>query len=739
MQRRKFISLSTLPALGAMLAACGGASTDGGDNVLLPGETEDSIIEEGVHPSELSRTPEPIRIDFAYLQEEVRGQIRASVVLGTEAQVGVPVTFYDALGNVLGTGITNDEGIAITQLPARRLVAAEAHTSSGRLYGMRFYSGDELIPTIYIDVLQSILVNVVVQLVDQYNVSMYVLQDYFRVSSNTNLLNVGHFESSVDQRMVYAEWKKSGLQLDRYIDDMAKDIIDHVDDDGYYNLRFNSNFNSDGVLKKSYQKIEMEDIVKYAGQIGISAIAKAIPIPFASDILKFAFSQFTSAIYPAAPSPFVEVRERLQEIDAKISRIEKLIIESDWKKSKQNIADEFTDFVNVKQRMNDLEVFKKTNPQNIENSLQYKQYKEALLKLSEDGAAQDKLRNAVRKFLGREHYYPAIDDLLATLKEKKFFSKNSEYIYRGYLAYFLCYQSLGYALLASSYTVRYFEQKDESKADREERTRAILRDLERELLKLNDDIARIDTKKMPERVNIDHINGTAWIGSCGIISKIVDFWPPGRKAPVERYMYQTNGRYYYDSTEENYGRGMDGWGGPVPLIELRRSNAFVNEETIKFSDWRSPTEKEFKDSFHTNAKYIGKKIDVCAYGNGFSCTSESSKAEIKAFSFFPLPSSQDITLLLPHYIRSDELAQIPTQYRRAGRAGSGGSNYYLDCTQFDLKNNGIYSRNVRNFYLGSGQNAYKFIFFPVCSLTEKNLIEYIPWLHVEAARSKYPL
>ncbi len=733
MHRRKFISFTTAPALGALLTACGGDGNQSPDG--------NTPIDAGVDPSQLSSLPDHVPVDLAFLQQETGGQIRASVVLGVQAQAGVPVTFYDAAGNILGSAVTDELGLITTAFPARRLVVAEAHTASGPLLGMRFYSGDEFMPTLYIDVLQSVFVNVITKMMGKYNVSMYVLQDYFRLPNSLNVLNIGHNASSLDQRLVHTELEKSGQSLDKYIDTLSQDIISNINNDSHYNLRFNSLYQINGFQENATLASFEEDIVQKAGKMAIDIISKASPIPFTSNLLEFAFGQFTSRIFPGGVDPFIEIQQRLQAIESKLQDLEYLIIETNWKVSRKSLSKYFTDFVNVKEHMENLRIFCKKNP-GVTTSKLHDDYEKSLLSLTANTTAEGKLNTATRIFLGRDEFSgnACLDDLLKVIQSKKFYSEEAEYKYRGYLAFFVTYQSIGYLLLASSYILRCKNEKiPESHAIE------YLEDLQRRMEEVIKSIDNIDVSPMPERVNIDHKNQLAWIGSCGLINAVIDFWPPSRKtcSNMGRAKLIINTPVYVCYASD-YGKGLDNWKGPVPSHEMKRETAHVKKETWEFGEWHSASADDFKASFYTDARRSGKKIDAYASENGFSCTSLPSKVAIKAFNNFPLPRANLVPdESLPEYFYSDGLAQIPTQYRRAGSAGSNGANYYLDCTRFDLRTQAVDSCNVRANYGTEGviavYNPSRYVFFPTCKVTNSMARKYLPWVQVAAARKSGPL
>ena len=712
MQRRTFLSFGSTPIFAGLLAACGGSGEDasvGPDDVP------------GVDPAKLSSVPDTISIDLALLQEEVGGRVRASVAVGAQAQASVPVNFYDAAGNFLGSAVTDDEGTVETDFPARRLVVAEAHTPHGVLLGMRFYSGLELMPVLYVDILQSVFVKVISHMTGRYNVSMYVLQDYFRVPSSINVLNIGHDEPLLNQTLAHSEWSTSRKPLGQYIDELAADIIDNVDDDSHFNVRFNSQVADDGLLGADLLSVD-RDFVKEAASTAVDMIATAIPFPFVSPLLSFAFGQFASSIFPSGPDPFVEVRERLRKIEARLETIETLITETNWKTARREIARQFSVFVNVNEDLSKLQAAKKRHPDDDQsNSFEFRAYKAGLLELTASGfAARNNLRNATRELFGEGEHTDggAIDYLLEVIRKKKFYSRTSEELYRHYLAYFISYQALGYLLFASSIIVRAQEE-----GESEDQVRRTLQSIQAELKEVVDRVVAHDVEPLPERINIDHAQKVAWMGSCGLIKNLRYFWPSNRQ---ECGILSPG----YPSTCQDfgYGYGQEGWAGPKPNIIFNQSAEAILQETRNFGVWRNPSKAEFEKSFFTEARYAGKKIDSYAAENGFSCFSSAAKMELKAFSNFPSKRGTGESY-------EDDLAQIPTQYRRAGYAGDNGAYYYLDCTRFDLRTNASHSRNVRNNYFNVTPRSL-YAFFPVCSVGDAKLRSHLPWLHVAEVRKK---
>ena len=712
MDRRSFLSLGSLPIASALLAACGGGSSSDAD-------LDEIIYDEGVDPATLSSVPDEFSVDTGFLLEQTAATVSASVVLGSEGVPGVEVNFYDAVGHLIGTAVTDKAGFVETDIPARRLVVAQARTPHGELLGMRLYSGLELMPVLHVDILQTVFVKVITNMVGRYNVSMYVLQDYFRVPHNMNVLNIGHDEPLLNQKLVHAEWLQTGSFLENYTENLAADIIDHIDDDSYANLRFNSRLADDSLQTPGLQFTE-EDIVRKAGGFAVDLIAKAIPLPFAAPILKFGFDQFLGKRYPGEPDPFIEVRKRLQDIEAKLETIEKLIKEMHWREARERIASHFSVFVNVFKTLKDLG---ETDPdQNQSGTYLFEKYETDLLALTDDGVAENNLHTAKRLFFGQEEFRSAsgIDKLISVIQSNKFYSGNSEELFRNYLAYFSYYQGLGYTLLACSYIVRIKNGKEP-----EEKAKSYLEYLNRELAKTNEAILAVDVAPLPERVNIDHANKVAWIGSCGLIKTIEEFWPSDRWKCLE--MIQ---RFDDDICIRGaYGEGLSGWKGPNVARQMARKDAYVSNAILEFGDWRSPSEQEFRLSFFDKAKSSSKKVNVYAAENGFSCFSRLANMELMAFSDYPANTG-----------KSQRLSKIPTRYRRAGSAGRDGAYYYLDCTGFDLETNKSGSNDVRyrynQFSRVTPPRYDPYIFFPACSVDDGKMARYLPWLTVQAARQK---
>lgn len=718
MQRRQFISLGTAPVLGAMLSACGGSDETEAIGPFKPGLGV--TIEPGVDAGSLSSVPGRITIDLAYLQEALDGQIRSSVVIGTTPQIGVPVTFYDAAGHILGSAVTDAYGMAETELPARRLVVAEAQTASGTLRGMRFYSGAELLPTLYVDVLQTVFVEVIVAMLDRYNVSMYVLQDYFRIPHGLNLFNIGHEEPLLDQRLVCQAWQRSGQLLPQYVQALSADIVDHVDDDAHVNLQFNAYLQSAGLSKQ----LPIKPIVELAGGIAIDLLSKAIPFPYASNLLKFAFGQFTAAIFPGQKQadPFIEVRQYLQAIETRLEHLDGLIKKSNWETARKDIAKNFSVFVNV---IKDLEKVQKEHdksPLSEASSKAYRDYKAGLLALTQHREAENGMRVAVRQLLGQEEFQNigAIDSLLAVIKDRKFYSKTAEDYYRFYLAYFLSYQALGYMLLSASYVLRAnLAATNVDPATQEQEARENLQDMLEEISQVAEYIKAVDVKGLPERINIDTKNNLVWLGSCGLVKNLREFWP------TNSYACEAVNRFN-QCTDSQPGQGLNDWKGPKPEQQMRRVDALVSEAAWRFGAWRSPSYEELKVSFYDDAKYKSQKVDVYATENGFSCFSEAKGLELKAFSNFLMPPGDAYRV---------ELAQIPSQYHSAGKPYD-----YLACTLVDLRNSAVTSGvSVRSVYIDNGyppDHSSRFVFFPTFTVSQALLEQHLPWLRVAASRNK---
>lgn len=207
-----------MPWIAGMLSGCG----DGSSDDPLVSEDTDVTLDPGVDPTTLKHTPEGIALDIDYLRQTTSQKVRCSVAVGEVMIPNAHVTFFDVTGEVIGEAITNEKGLAETDINARRMVAAEVTTEYGMLYGMRFYVGHEYQPVIYVDILQSIFVSVAKSIKEQLNVSAFLIQDYFALPYNLNIFNIGHSYPAIDQRLMAEDYISSGKTINDYINDFTK-------------------------------------------------------------------------------------------------------------------------------------------------------------------------------------------------------------------------------------------------------------------------------------------------------------------------------------------------------------------------------------------------------------------------------------------------------------------------------------------------------------------------------------
>lgn len=715
MQRRNFLQLASLPAVTALLSACGGSDSD--SKPAIPDTQHEKVLEPGVDPATLSSVPPPSEIDLDFLLQTVDVPLRASVMMGEQPLSNIPVDFYDLDGQLLATVTTDAQGLARSDLSARRLVLAEAQTPDGSLLGLCYYTGLEWQATVRVDILQTLVVEAIAEAADQHHVGLYALQDYFRVPQSVNLLAVGHAWPLLDQRLMHAEWRSSGKSLAGYISELIADIFDHLDDDSYANTRFNAQVQSD---KHSNLRLHAEPPrlqAKSAGSLGISreaaidiignlardGIKKAIPIPFASDVFGFAFGQFRSKVFPVpeGPDPYAPILDALFLVQSQLADIkeesQRQFLESSWR----HLMKPFDMFENVSKELLNVSEEKGSNQARVAA------YERQLISLTDGNETQrNQLKIATRMLVGSGNYVqtPIIQALL-TVVRKKFYSEISREKYQQYLACFLIQQSIAHMLLAASYILRgYNEQWPESAIG--DSLSMVLDDFERMFRVTH---ALYSVKALPPRVNIEHEKGLAWAGTCSLIPQITDLWPQSKKVCPSTYCS--------DNSFYRTGTGLPNWAGPEPWRFARGGNMMMSLEAWNFAPWRSPTKAEVSNAFYDGANRARPKlrVDVYAQSVGYASHTDAQGRQVNPFL---LPSGKRVT--------------IPTSFRRAGGGLFSGPEY-LDITAFDMETMQVASRDVAYRYAHGEQYHY----FPVATVSTATLRTHLPWLVVEDVLQQY--
>lgn len=724
MDRRKLLNFGAGSALTVLIAACGG-----GNDAEESGEFDEidtaEVVEPAIDPATLSSVPVPVGVDLPYLMEVIDAPLRASVVMGETAQIGISVSFYDASQNLLGTALTNAEGIAEISAKARRAVFAEAITATDKLYGLHIYNGLESEPEINIDILQTIFAKVILELAgnpNNYNIGSYVLQDYFRIPSDVNLLNIGHSYNLLDQRLAEKERIKSGLSAKEFSDKICKDILENINDDSHFNINFNSTSNLNSTRDLQVFEIKRHEIAKVIIGPVKSLIEKAIPIPIASQLAGYAFGKFMDWVDPdpGAPNPFIEIYESLALIERKINSLTDRINEIALTNATNSMMMNFSGFSTV---MTDLDRLndggKNANGDRLEL------YTRALKALGDDlpGGARDKTLVAHRMFLGCGEFERSsvIDQLLPVVK-KKFYSRTSESKYKSYLEFYIAKQAMAHMLLGASYIIRGKESDGDETKIRQKLER-LLSDFNR----ITADIEEINTPTLPERINIDHENKTAWVGVCKNIYELKNVWPTSRTVVYRNRIDKVicswgSCRIQEFEMTDVKGSGRDDWSGLEVRANMREWMTFaptVNEETFNFGAWRSPTLEEIRKSFYDDALRLRLKVDVYATSAGFSNYSSSSGRELKAFNS---PAS-------------GKLALVSASFRKAGGTFFSREEY-LDFSTVNFENMEIKSSVKATTAYDYGQKTNVLTFLPVMTVNDSILNNYLPWLVVAAAKAK---
>lgn len=704
MERRKFINFGMGAAVTTLVAACGGGSDHRDDEVDVDTSV---VLEPGVDPASLRSIPSPVDMDMAYLQQAIAATLRASVALGSVKQAGIAVDFYDASHQLLASAVTDIDGIAEADVQARRLVFAQARTAEGVLRGIHFYSGLELVPEVGIDILQTVFSDVMLRLVqdrNHYNIGMYVLQDYFRVPHDTNMLDIGHQFDLIDQRLVYADFQKSGLGLESYSRNLVNDIIDNINNDGYSNVKFNSH---QGLgLQKRNELIQLVmDQVK-------NAITGAIPNPIVSKLVGFAFGKFFDWINPnpSEPDPFDTIYAELLIIEDKINSLIDKANEVALTTALRDTMANFNDFSVVMRDMVLLEEEQKKKVDGNRRDL----YASGLLALSAEpsnGAptSRAKILQARDMFVGCQgQRESSVMKHLLDVVQKPFYSRASEVKYRNYLEFYISYQAIAHLLLGASYIMR--GQREGTPA---QEISAKLVTLKNDFDYIASDISLLDVPSLPDRINIDHANKVAWVGTCGSIAELRHLWPASKKVTYKRvidtHQICINGEckthWEYEFTPWQ-GEGLEGWAGPDIKRHMLGSKS-VTQEAFDFGSWRIPSLDEIRNSFYDEASRTRTKVDVYAKSAGFSAFSESQ--EIPAFNG---PGSG--------------LALVPARFRKAGGTILS-RDEYLDLTTVDFSNNKIVGSAKATTIYDYGERRNVLTLLPVMTVSDALLDKYLPW------------
>lgn len=714
MQRRNFLSLGAAPALSALLASCGGS----GDDFEDPVDTDDGIEEPGVDPDTLSSLPEPIEIDWAYLVEDVSTPIEALVMLGSNPANDILVNFYSLNGDFLGSAYTDHNGLAVSEIPAKRVVVAEAFTPDGRMLGMRFYADFEFRPSIEVNVLQTIVVDVLERIAGQenhYNVGFYVLHDYFQVPHNTNFFDLDHDHPLIDQRLVYEEWKSSSKSLENYIHLISSDIINHIDDSYYSNTRFNTLSKTKATLSSN----STEDIINDIGTMAIELIG--VEFPLLSPLLQFGFNRFMGGVFPSGPDPLLEIQTQLQELQDSINGISNQIKIDKLDQELKDMNRLFDTFYNTRDAFQSLlsSVTKDGDFSQTRFKI-YEKYIEELSTISLYSPRAD-LLTASRLFFGDSPYNNGVIDAVLQVISKKFHSESSEAEYKNYLAHFLSQQAMCHLFLALSYIIvgsKQIEKGETTEAQIKEKVNTVLEDFS----KIFERVKKFDVPALPDRINIDVENKLVWVGACHPIHEMADLWPPSEEAKY------TQVNYPYDIYKVQ-GKGRDDWKGPKIKDHMLRGSSCaqqnycdtdydLSQDAYDFTTWRAPHRDELRLSFVNAAKKSKDDIKVYAATQGFSGFSKRIGKKLNVF----------------HNYNKKTFAVAAGEYRRAG-GGVYGSKYidyaYVDFNDYEVCKSRD-ARTAKNTGYNNGRFFDSVVMFPVGDISEKKLNEYVPWLHARS-------
>lgn len=721
MDRRKFLALSTSSSLAALLTACGGgddasASLPDSPSAVDPDEV---ILYEGVDPSTLSNLPSTQAADIDFLLQPIQHPLKASVVLGSQPQAGVQVDFYDLGNQHLGSAVTDISGMAhLEGVQARRFVLAEAHTSLGKLHGIKFMSDLMIHPEVYVDILQSSIVATANQLIEQsleHSVSTFIVSDYFGVPREINLLNVGHSYHLCDQREMFTDFLASGQSLHAFTQSISRDIVDHMYDLDYRNTKYSyshlKSFQSQSLTNSS-------ELISNIIQITQTGLEEAISIPFVSSIAGYAFGRLMDEFFPITKiNPFDEVRSRLNEIDAKLEQIKELINEKNYNDKKTLLASCFEDFY-------------------IAIDLQYKaekdtagltDYEDSYFKKLESLTSQiytDKYTKANYIFFGCPPYQPesSILDAAFAVINRKFYSYTSQQQYKALLEYYIGMQAQAFLVLAGAYIYEEFK-KPENQRNLSQLQRKLER-LRKDFENISKKVESISTPDLPDRLNIDHKNKLAWVGGCKNIEELKDLWPSDKSITYRIYSHSEvicapgNGAAncrnvdFYDFTKHQ-GLGEKDWHGPVLSrhVVYQGSKSMISELfNMKGFSWRIPSLEDVKKSFLDDAVKQNGDIFEYAMNNGFSEYSTFQKKTVSAF----------------FNADKNKFLDIPVRFRKAG-GGVFTGDPYLDFTMISFSNFRVVDSRKATTAYNHGADTNVLTCFPVSSVTDAFLDTHLPW------------
>lgn len=739
MDRRRFLRASAHMPLLMLLTGCGSGDDEllQEDNLVPVDQALDTSGEEVLHPG---LDPEQLHsytnhgtLDLQQLREEVNRPLQASVYLGDQPQVGVMVDFFDIDNHLLGTAFTDSNGLAtVNGQKSRYFVLAQAHTSIGQLYGIKFINVLMNNSCVFVNILQTTLVQVINELLEKeinHNISISLANDYFQVPRHINILNIGHDDKNINQKKMYADYASSGLQLDLFVKNISDDMLRRLNDESIINNKYANH----GLMGKHSPVIEdFLDIVQ-------SNLEKAIPIPFVSDLAGYGFGKIVGMYFDfEKPDPFLEVTNRLANIDIKLTEIADLIKDLDFKSSTTKLSEKYNIFDNAITEKEKVDEFYKKNPSSSAINPHGAYYQSILEDISDKGSRGGyfTLMDASKLFFqcgnisdeGTGVVFKQAD----ILKSSRFYSYNSYSLYKSLLEGFIGRHCQSIMVLGVSYIHKAYLIAEKRKID-QGLEKVELTPQEHEALKADlnllidlvkntsQRIKDIMVEPLPDRFNIDHKNRLAWIGACNEITELSDIWPSGKEVTYyDQEVTETkcDGPKYnpcrlvtYYKGRKVMGRGDSNWHGPIVKNNMLNPDGprSVSIEIFNQFNWRLPTAKEIEESFLKDARTIKKDVDVSATFNGFSKYSVDLDKDLMLFKD---PSTgKDIF--------------IGVDFRKAG-GGIYGSNY-LDMTHIDFKTTKVVaSRKATTAYF-SGREKNAITLFPVATLPVEVMNKYLPW------------
>lgn len=703
MHRRKILLAALAPAVSSLIA-CGGGGEKSEWGEDIPVEPN----EPGVSAEALASLPTPIEIPMSYLTEVVADFCDVQVLLGAEKQAKVIVSLFDAQEKLFGTVLTDADGNARFKGNIPRYVRVEANTLSGPLqsYGLVDQSGVE--NTITVNVFQSLWLRVGDRLQAPLNVTNYAVRDYF--SMGEQVLEDFTVDSSVFSQVLLAEdWKASGRSLASYLDELADELVGNIDIDNQTDLRFQRNqtialaTSSSAVVQRVNpdEVLPMDQIKELVGFV-IGLVGDAIPVPFASKLFKFFAGMGWKELSKSDKDGFGSIQSSIAEIQSGIREILSAQKQTDVLQHMLKLAARYDDFVEYRNIVRGMREQVESGAR-TEADFDSRHEDELNILIAKNSGA--KLGEAARHFFGCDNYdgLSIVQSIIDLVRLRKFYGQPSQDLYLRYLDYFALQQSAAYLAWAGAMAL-----DAKTKGHTASRISADLALAHTHMKRVNAMIEELRVPKLPERVFIDYANSTAWVGVCNDWESVRDFFSTDTQLRED----------IYDARTKKTVTGDRGWGINnqklmAKTLEARTQNG-VPLAAIKFGDWTLPTVAQLKASFFDGGKQSKKRIDVYAYEQGVSQGTPFFRPGIK--SAIEVVTKQDNK---SRYKKND------IWYN------TGAVAKVVKFNNYSIDNHAwlMYYFEGSTAYLKNLTHAY----FPVASISEAKLNEYLPWRRSSSA------